>query len=326
MREESRSTTLAPIRLSANEAATSVALATAQSSQRSFGPTFLAVHRPYFEKGTLAQTSLSAAKQALDRLQQSAREYMTEMGVPAHVQEEVLNTASDRALVLDERTVKTYFWGDLPYIDEWMKDKCRVLSESEKERKENYSQRLVSARSSSNADFSKAERDDLDALQKKQDQELECQVSINRQRRAEAYTRYFGEKPNDFANQNFAKWSEAAKYLGKRFYEITSEEKFDEDEYGNLERTATATAPEILLFDSELTPRAVAKVSVFSTPNPSPELIQSVVSSLEKAWGKESGGNGKTEWRWTRNGFMAILKYEPVSAEGPYLNLHINAK
>jgi hypothetical protein len=55
-------------------------------------------------------------------------------------------------------------------------------------------------------------------------------------------------------------------------------------------------------------------------------LIQSVVSSLEKAWGKESGGNGKTEWRWTTKDFNAVLKLEPKSAEGPWLNLDIKAK
>ena len=293
------------------------------------GGTFLAVHRPYFEKGTLGQLSLSDAKEALDSLRQSAREYMTEMGVPAHVQEEVLNTASDRALVLDETTVKTYFWGDLPYIHEWMKDKCRVLSESEKERSENYSRRLASARSPSDADLSKTEWVDLDALQKKQHQELKCGVSIERQRHADAYARYFGGKPNDIAGQNFVKWSEAAKYLGKRFYEISSEEKFDEDKLGDqssLKRAATATAPMILLFDSPSTPRAVASVDVLSSPNPSPELIQSVVSSLEKVWGKESSGNGRTEWRWTRKDFIAVLKHELVSAEGPYLNLNIDAK
>jgi hypothetical protein len=55
-------------------------------------------------------------------------------------------------------------------------------------------------------------------------------------------------------------------------------------------------------------------------------LIQSVVSSLEKVWGKESSGDGTTEWRWTRKDFIAVLKHEPVSAEGSYLNLDIAAK
>jgi hypothetical protein len=166
-------------------------------------------------------------------------------------------------------------------------------------------------------------------IRPKQDQELKCGVSILRQRHADAYARYFGGKPNDIAGQNFAKWSEAAKYLGKRFYEITSEEKFDEDKLGeqsSLKRAATAAAPMILLFDSPSTPRAVSSVDVISSPNPSPELIQSVVSSLEKVWGKESSGNGRTEWRWIRKDFIAVLKHEPVSAEGPILNLNIDAK
>ncbi len=164
------------------------------------GGTFLAVHRPYFEKGTLGQLSLSQAKNALDGLQRSAQEYMTEMGIPARVQDDVLGTASDRALVLDETTVKTFFWGDLPYIHEWMKDKCRVLSDAEKERSEIYSQRLARAKNASDADLSKSEWTDLYALQKKEDKELKCEVSIGRQRRADAYAKYFGEKATDFAS------------------------------------------------------------------------------------------------------------------------------
>jgi hypothetical protein len=293
------------------------------------GGTFLAVHRPYFENGTLGQLSLSDARKALDDLQQSARAYMTEMGVPVHIQDDVLNTASDRALVLDETTVKTNFWGDLTYIHEWMKDKCLVLSDVERERRESYSRRLVNARSASTTDLSKAEWADLDALQKKGDQELKCRASIGNQRRADAYAKYFGEQPKDVVNQNFAKWSDAAKYLGRRYYEITSEEKFDETKLGDqssLERAATATAPMTMLFDSVSTPRAVAHVAVISSPNPSPAFIQGVVNSLEKAWGKESGGNGRTEWRWGGNDFTAILKHEPTSAEGPYLSLSIYGK
>jgi hypothetical protein len=221
----------------------------------------------------------------------------------------------------------------LPYIDEWMKDKCRVLSESEKERKENYSRRLVSARSSSDADLSKAEWADLDALQKKQDQELKCQVSILRQRRADAYARYFGAKPNDFANQNFSKWSEATKYLGRHFYEVMSEEKFNEEkldeEWSSLKRDATATAPEILLLQGHGYPPkhgVVGTVHVIGTPNPSPEYVQRLVKSLEDAWGKPTGGSGTTERGWTTKEFSAVLKKETRAADGPLMDLEIDAR
>ena len=85
------------------------------------GGTYLAVHRPYFEKGKFGELSQNDARKAFDALQDSARDYMQEMGVPKHVQEDVLGTPSERALVLDDKTVKTYFWLELPYRHEWKK-------------------------------------------------------------------------------------------------------------------------------------------------------------------------------------------------------------
>ena len=103
------------------------------------GGTFLAVHRPYFEKGEFGNLPEAEAKKAFDALQDSARDYMLEMGVPKHIQEDVLGTPSDRALILDEKTIKTYFWGGLPYLDEWKKNKCSRLSNQESKRMRIYS-------------------------------------------------------------------------------------------------------------------------------------------------------------------------------------------
>jgi len=160
------------------------------------GGTFLAVHRPYFEKGGLSQLSPPDAHRALDGLQQSVREYMTEMGVPAHIQYEVLNTAPDTVRILNEATIKTNFWGDLIYIREWMQDKCRMLSDSERERDVSYYRRLANA-DLSETGLSKAEQTDLHGLDKKWGQQLKCEVSIRAQRRADAYAKYFGERPNE---------------------------------------------------------------------------------------------------------------------------------
>ncbi len=294
------------------------------------GGTFLAVHRPYFEKGDFGRLSQADAKKAFDALQDSARDYMQEMGVPKHIQEDVLGTPSDRALILDEKTVKTYFWGELPYRHEWTQSKCSRLSASETERAENYSLRLRRARSASEADLSKDEWVDLAALQKKQTEELDCAVAIGQQRRADAYEKYFGGKPTDFGNHNFSKWSEAQKYLGKNFYELLTEEKFDEDKWGKnsfLKRAATASAPYVSLSDfSSSKPRVVTWINLVSSPDPSPEFIRRLVKALENAWGTQSGGNGTTEWRWNRREFSAKLKHEPVSAEGPFLSLIIERK
>lgn len=293
------------------------------------GGTFLAVHRPYFVKGKFGKLSQAEAKKAFDALQNSARDYMQEMGVPKHIQEDVLGTPSDRALILDEKTVKTYFWGELPYRHEWTKNRCTRLSESEAERDESYSRRLLRARTASNADLSKSEWADLGALQKKKKEELDCAVSISKKSRADAYEKYFGRKPTDYGNHDFAKWSEAPKYLGKRFYELLGEEKFEEEKFANtsyLKRAATGSAPYISLSDSRWKPKAATHINVVSTPNPSSEFIQRLVQSLESAWGKRSGGNGTIEWLWDKKEFSAKLSYEPVSAEGPFLRLVIDSK
>lgn len=286
------------------------------------GGTFLAVHRPYFGKGNFGKLSQADAKKAFDALQDSARDYMQEMGVPKHIQEDVLGTPSDRALILDEKTVKTYFWLELPYRHEWTKNRCSRLSESEAERVESYSPRLL-------ADLSKSERADLDALQKKQKEERDCAIEISNQSRADAYEKYFGVKPTDFANHNFTKWSDALKYLGKRFYELLGEEKFEEERFANtsyLKRAATGNTPYISLSDSSLKPKVVTWINLVSTPNPSPEFTRRLVKSLEDAWGKRSGGNGTTEWLWNKKEFSAKLAHNPVSADGPFLSLVIDEK
>jgi len=293
------------------------------------GGTYLAVHRPYFAKGKFGDLSQADAQKAFDALQESARAYMQEMGVPKHIQEDVLGTPSERALVLDDKTVKTYFWLELPYRHEWKKNRCSKLSESETQRTEDYSRRLLRARSASDADFSKAEWNDLTALQKKQDEERRCDIEIEKQSRIDAYARYFGVKPTDYAGQNFSKWSDGAKYLGRRFYELQAEDRFDEEKFAGssfLKRAATANAPAISLSDSRASQKVVTRISMVSTPNPSPEYTQRLVQSLESAWGKRSGGNGTTEWLWDKKGFSAKLSYEPVSAEGPFLGLVIDSK
>lgn len=294
------------------------------------GGTYLAVHRPYFAKGKFGDLSQADAQKAFDVLQESARTYMQEMGVPKHIQEDVLGTPSERALVLDDKTVKTYFWLALPYRHEWKKNRCSKLSESETQRMEDYSRRLLRARSAAETGLSKAEWNDLSALQKKRDEEGRCDIEIEKQSRIEAYTRYFGVKPADYAEQDFSKWSDSAKYLGRRFYELQAEERFDEGEFlGSffLERAATANAPTIRLSDSLYRQKkVVARIGMASTPNPSPEYTRRLVQSLEGAWGKRSGGNGTTEWLWHKKEFSAKLTYEPVSAEGPLLRLVIESK
>jgi len=154
-------------------------------------------------------------------------------------------------------------------------------------------------------------------------------VAIGKQSRADAYERYFGAKPVDYGNHNFARWSEAPNYLGKRFYEVLSEERFDEKTFGGssfLERAATASAPGISLSDSRSKPKVVTWIGLVSPPNPSPEFVRRLVNALESAWGKPSSGNGTTEWLWDEKAFFAKLVLNPVSADGPFLSLDVHEK
>jgi hypothetical protein len=263
---------------------------------------YLAVHRPYFDKGQFGNLSPSEAKKAFDDLQQSVREYMDEMGVPKRIQDDVIGTASDRALVLDQKTVRTYLFDKLPYIYEWEKNRCERLSVAEN----NLYQKKYYVGLMFPDKLSKEELVEGKALKKKYDEQTACYRIVDEQCRADAYQKYFGEKPTDFANHNFEKWSEATKYLGKNFYALMSEEKFEEDNRFNqtsLERKATADAPLILLLESE-TKRRVATVVLISPPYPSKEFNRRLVESLEMAWGKQFGGNATTEWRGTKRNFL----------------------
>jgi len=297
------------------------------------GGTYLAVHRPFFEKGKFGSLSQAEAKKEFEKLQQSSRAYMKEMGVPRHIQEDVLGTPSDKILVLDEKTVKTHFWLELPYRHEWIKNRCSILSGKEKQQLEIYSNRLRvnrlrAASSLSDLGFSSEEWADMEALRAKEDKERDCAIKTNAQSRITAYEKYFRTKPADFKNHNYSKWSNATKYLGKKYYELLSEEKFDEDNgpLGNhLERSFTARSPYILLSDSSSKPKVVVKVTLLSMPNPSTEFISHVVSSLQHAWGSHSGGNGATEWFWDTKNYSAKLT-QPVSKRGPYLSLVIEER
>jgi hypothetical protein len=85
---------------------------------------YLAVHRPYFPRGEFGRLPQRDAMRTFAELQRLAARYMEEMGVPTHVQDDVLGTPSNRTLVLDERTVATWFSGDVPYRDEWIRNRC----------------------------------------------------------------------------------------------------------------------------------------------------------------------------------------------------------
>ncbi len=239
--------------------------------------TYLAVHRPYFVKGKFGDLSESEAKKAFDTLQGDARSYMAEMGVPKHIQEDVLGTPSERALLLDDKTVKTYFWQELPYLHEWRKNKCSVLSATETERFAFLNHKLATSPGAASDSLSKEEWSELGPLQKKNKEETDCQIATGKEGRIRAYEKYFGVKPNDFSVQNFTKWSEPTRYLGRSFDDILTEEVFKEEAIGKsafLSRAATSKSPYLSLSNVYGKERVVGTVDVLNTPNPSAEFTK----------------------------------------------------
>lgn len=291
------------------------------------GGTFLAVHRPYFSKGRFGELSEIEAKKEFNALQNSVRDYMQAMEVPKHIQEDVLGTPSNRGLILDEKTVKTYFWGALPHRHEWVRNKCSRLSEEEEIRMGRYSEKLLKPRNSPAANFSAEELADLQGIRKKQDDELSCAVAVGEKSRLDAYEKYFRTKPSDHANHNFAAWSEATKYLGRNVDDLLRDGKFKESKmvYGmtSLTHSATATEPSLILFDSPTRLRIVSSVGLVSPPHPSDGYLQRLIKQLESTWGKAARGKGAKEWLWESSNFRARLVHD-ISGEGPSLRLTID--
>jgi hypothetical protein len=101
------------------------------------------------------------------------------MGVPTRIQEELLGTPSYRTLVLDAQTVGAHFSGDLPYRDEWIRNRCARLSPDERGR------------------AAEAGPADLRDLRTRHSEELSCAVAVQKESRISAYEKYFGRKVLD---------------------------------------------------------------------------------------------------------------------------------
>lgn len=134
---------------------------------------------------------------AFDALQLTATQYMEDMGVPTHVQEDVLGTPSDRTLILDGKTVETYFSGDLPYRDEWIRSRCSRLSPDERGRLEQYSERLLMGGPAADARPAERESADLRDLETRHSEERTCAIAVHKESRRTAYEKYFRRRPSD---------------------------------------------------------------------------------------------------------------------------------
>ncbi len=290
--------------------------------------TYLAVHRPYYAKGKFGELPREKAKKAFDALQDEARIYMREMGVPEHVREDILGTPSERALLLDDRTVRTYFSGPLPYLHEWQRNRCARLSAAELQRLGDVSAHLLKASSVDEITLNGRQWADYALLRKKQDEERACAAVAEHQGRLVAFERYFGVKPSDLDGYDFAGWAAAASYLGRSFDTLTSGGGFERSRIAGanlLERSATPSQPMLILSDSMDRPGIVSRASLVSTSEPSPEFTRRLLESLDGAWRKNREGEEANGWRWIAPGFTALLVRETASASGAFLNLIIEA-
>ena len=287
------------------------------------GGTFLAVHRPYFEQTGFSQLSEEAAKRKFDALQVEARVYMTDMGVPAHIQEDVLGTPSDKAMILDEKTIKTYFWGDLPARHEWVLAKCSQMSPDERQKYESHGARLVRGMVN---ELSTAEESEIAALRAKSGQESRCVADIDDGNRLVAFERYFNEKVADLTGYPFESWSVVAKDLGRPFGEISAGGGFESvDVRGThiLKHAATPNSPEIVLYDRPQAPDIVSSIVVYG-PFPSDTFIAHLTGTLDRVWGK-SMQMDPAHWRWSNAKFEAVLALN-TAVDGRFLQLEMEEK
>jgi hypothetical protein len=283
---------------------------------------YLVVHRPYFAPEQFAKLTESQAQAAFDALQRDARAYMTEMGVPPQVQEEVMGTPPDKGVVLDDKTVRNYFVGEIPYQQEWRHAKCAQLSPVETQRLDVLGSKMLAAGTLTSAEWS-----EYSPMDEKRKLEWACQGALRVQSRMAAYERFFGVAPSDVTNQNFSKWSDLPKYLGRTFEDVSSEERFTVGDtlrgFTSMDREATATSPEVVLLDSPNRKRYVTEADASQTAA-SDAFIERVRTSLTAEWGGPSSSSDTNKWVWRTKNFIGTLTLEK-SGSDHILHLQVEA-
>ena len=283
---------------------------------------YLVVHRPYFAPEQFAKLTESQAQAAFDALQRDARAYMTEMGVPPQVQEEVMGTPPDKGVVLDDKTVRNYFVGEIPYQQEWRHAKCAQLSPVETQRLDVLVARMLAAGTLNSEEWA-----EYNPMDKKRKLEWACQDTLSVQSRMAAYERFFGVAPSDIANQDFSKWPDLPKYLGRTFEDVSGEERFTVGDtfrgFTSMDREATATSPLVVLLDSPDRKRYVAEADAHQ-PDPSDAFIERVRTSLTAEWGEPSISSDPNKWVWRTKNFIGTLILEKRGS-GHILQLQVEA-
>lgn len=274
---------------------------------------YLAVHRPYFDPKAFGSLSQAAARKAFEALQMEARAYMVEMDVPLQVQNDVLATPSDKAMLLDNKTVATYFAGHLPSQHEWLLAKCSSITAAERQFWDNYQRRYPNVSAEESAESVR--------IIAKQRPESECMIEAAQNGRLAAYKRVFGSVPSDFARYPFNEWASASKYMGASVESLRKDPRFaakKSDRGWDFDKPGGHDFPKIRL---GATDKSVHSVFISSIPDPSNEFGERLVGTLREAWGSPTV-TGTTQ-TWSRPEFDAKLRLLP-SADGPFWFLIIN--
>jgi hypothetical protein len=286
------------------------------------GGSYVIVHRPYFERKDFRQLSETQAQIQFAALQAEARSYMSDMGVPPQIQEQILATPSDGRFVLDEATVRTYFSGDLPARHEWLVAKCSRMTHSDRTKLDLLRSRLLR---NIGREFTSQEQADIKRLDQLDLQEESCMSPLIESSRIAAFEKYFKLKANVDATQPYRAWVGAASDLGLDFSDLIEKDGFVEKPFpdrSQLERAATAHSPMVMEFDSPQAVGVVSGISVFSPPDPSKLYENQLLDALKESWGVPASSHG---WPmvWQREAFVATLSRQSL-AEGESLVLRID--
>lgn len=232
-----------------------------------------------------------------------------------------MGTPPDKGVVLDDKTVRNYFVGGIPYQQEWRHAKCLQLSPDQTQQLDALTAKMLAAGKLTSAEWS-----EYSPMNKKRDLELACQSAVRVQSRMAAYERFFGVAPSDVTNYNFSNWPDLSKYLGRTFEDVSSEERFTVGDtlrgITSMDRGATATSPEVELLDSPNRKRYVTSADT-SQIAPSDAFIERVRTELTAEWGEPSSSSDPSKWVWKKKNFISTLTLERSSDR---LHLEVEAR
>lgn len=244
------------------------------------GGHLLAVHRPYFATKEYGNLTQKKAKKIHDQLMNEARTYLAEMDVPKHLSDEVLAIPSNKAKILSMDTIKTHFWGKLPFKEEWLLNKC--------------------------GDYTASNDDKI----------TDCYIEESRKSRIDAFQKYFGEKPDPANVHDYSVWVEAPNLLHKSPDQIRSSGGFLYKESGKLRilrKQRTFFTPDIQLFLDFGDESLIDSVNFVEKSN-SVQLHKNIVDAITTSFGssfiqsKNSYDEDTLVWRSKSKGIRGEMR------------------